>query len=106
MNHGHTTSDEETKAFNHHFNTLFHFLSSDRFKILYSSLLQELSTQETNILGTYCDVSVSVDYMLDIRSKYSRPDCEGGKMKGDRIEVTDLIIHFLSHCLNSTITSS
>ena len=27
-------------------------------------------------------------------------------MKGDRIEVTDLIIHFLTHCLNSTITSS
>ena len=79
MNHGHTTSDEETKAFNHHFNTLFHFLSSDRFKILSSSLLQELSTQETNILATYCDVSVSVDYMLDFCSKYTRPDCEGSE---------------------------
>ena len=79
MNHGHTTSDEETKAFNHHFNTLFHFLSSDWPEIFSSSLLQELSTQETNILGTYCDVSVSFSYLLDFCSKYTRLDCEGSE---------------------------
>ena len=54
------------------------FFSSDWPIIFSSSLLQELSTQETNILATYCDVSVSVSYLLDFRSKYSRPDCEGG----------------------------
>ena len=55
------------------------FFSLDWPIIFSSSLLQELSTQETNILGTYCDVSVSVSYLLDFCSKYTRPDCEGSE---------------------------